>query len=87
MPSGGSSAGALRSVALGGDADQLVGDLADALLQPRLLRLPGAAAELVEQPLLVAEAAEQARCSRPAGTAGRRRRIPAPGIRAARPSR
>ena len=45
--------------ALGGDADQAVGHLADAVLEPRLARLPGAAAELVEQALLVAEAAEQ----------------------------
>ena len=34
--------------ALGGDADQRAGHLAHALLQPRLARLPGDAAELVE---------------------------------------
>ena len=33
---------------LGGDLDQLAGDLADAVLHPRLARLPGAAAEPVE---------------------------------------
>ena len=33
---------------LGGDLDQFVGDLADAVLHPRLARLPGGAAELVE---------------------------------------
>ena len=35
-------------LALGGDADQLAGDVADALLDPRLARLPGDAAEAVE---------------------------------------
>jgi hypothetical protein len=35
-----------------GDADELVGDLPDAFLEPRLLGLPCAAAETVEQPLL-----------------------------------
>ena len=33
---------------LGGDLDQLAGDLADAVLHPRLARLPGDAAEPVE---------------------------------------
>ncbi|MPL73680.1 hypothetical protein SDC9_19486 [bioreactor metagenome] len=41
------------------DPHQPVGDLPDAFLQPGLLRLPGAAAELVEKPVLVAIAAEQ----------------------------
>ena len=45
--------------AFGGDADQPVGDLADALLQPRLLGLPGPAAQPVEKPLLVAVAAQK----------------------------
>jgi len=35
-------------LALGGDADQLVGDVADALAHPRLARLPADPAELVE---------------------------------------
>ena len=59
----------------GGDADQLPGHVAQALLQPRLARLPGAAAELVERAprLHPSRSATEARCSRPAGTAGRRR--------------
>ena len=38
----------LAGLPLGRDLDQLVGDLADAALHPRLARLPGAAAEAVE---------------------------------------
>ena len=38
----------LAQLALGRDLDQLVGDLADAVLQPRLARLPAGAAEPVE---------------------------------------
>ena len=38
----------LAQLAFGGDLDQLVGDLADAVLQPRLARLPAGAAEPVE---------------------------------------
>jgi hypothetical protein len=34
--------------ALGGGLEQLAGDLADALLHPRLAPLPGLAAQLVE---------------------------------------
>ena len=43
----GDRAGAER--ALGGDLDQLAGDLADPLLHPRLAPLPGLAAEPVER--------------------------------------
>ena len=43
----------------GGDADQLVGDLADTLFQLGLLGLPRAAAQLGEQPLFMAIAAEE----------------------------
>ncbi len=50
---------ALAEQPFGRDADQAVGDLADTLLQARLLGLPGAAAETVEQPLLVAVAGQQ----------------------------
>src|SRR5207249_7477568 len=39
---------ARAQLALGGDADQLTGDLADAPLDPRLARLPGDPAEPVE---------------------------------------
>ena len=39
---------ARAQLALGGDADQLAGDIADALLDPRLARLPGHPAEPVE---------------------------------------
>ena len=39
---------ARAQLALGGDADQLAGDVADALLDPRLARLPGDPAEPVE---------------------------------------
>ena len=39
---------ALAQLALGRDCDQLAGDVADALLDPRLARLPGDAAEPVE---------------------------------------
>ena len=38
----------LAQLALGRDLDQLVGDLADAVLQPRLAGLPAGAAEPVE---------------------------------------
>ena len=38
----------LAQLPLGGDLDQLAGDLADAVLHPRLARLPGGAAEPVE---------------------------------------
>ena len=38
----------LAQLPLGGDLDQLAGDLADAVLDPRLARLPGDAAEPVE---------------------------------------
>ena len=51
--------GALAQRALGGDADQPLRHVADARLEPRLLRLPGAAAEAVEQALLVAVAGEE----------------------------
>ena len=44
---------------LGRDPDQAVRDLADPRLHPGLLRLPGAAAELVEDPLVVAVAAQE----------------------------
>ena len=50
---------ALAQLALGGEADQPVRHVADARLEPRLLRLPGAAAEAVEQAFLVAVAREQ----------------------------
>ena len=42
------SRGASRKLPLGRDLDQLAGDLADAVLHPRLARLPAAAAEPVE---------------------------------------
>ncbi len=51
--------GALAQQAFGGDPDQPVGDLADALLQPRLLGLPRAAAQPVQQPLFMAVAGQQ----------------------------
>ncbi len=38
----------LAQLPLGGDLDQFAGDLADAVLHPRLARLPGRAAEPVE---------------------------------------
>ncbi len=69
MPGGGSRIGARAQRALGRDPDQPVGHLADALLEPGLLGLPRAAAQLVEQPFLVAVAATAARYSRPAGRA------------------
>ncbi len=46
-------------VPFGGNPHQPVGDLADAFLQPCLLGLPGAAAQLVQQPLFMAVSAEQ----------------------------
>jgi len=49
----------LAQRAFGGEPDQLVGNLPDALLEPGLLGLPCAAAELVEQPFLVAELAQE----------------------------
>ena len=51
--------GALPERALGGDADEALGHVADAALEAGLLRLPGAAAEPVEQALLVAVAGEE----------------------------
>ena len=42
--------------ALGGDGDQPVGHVGDALLQPRLARLPGDAAQAVERGVLVRRA-------------------------------
>ena len=71
---------------LGGDADQRARHVEQPALQPRLARLPGAAAEPVEHGLgrLGAVARQQARCFRPAGTAGRRRHSGFPGSRAAR---
>ena len=51
---------ARMQLALGGDADELAGDLADALLDPRLARLPGDAAEPVElRPGLLGAVARQ----------------------------
>ena len=45
--------------AFGRDPHEPVGDLADAFLEPRLARLPGAAAQLVQKPLFMAETAEK----------------------------
>ena len=56
---GGREDGALAERALGGDADEAFRHVADAGLEARLLRLPGAAAEAVEQALLVAVAGEE----------------------------
>ena len=76
----------LAQLPLGRDLDQLAGDLADAALHPRLARLPGAAAEPVEldRRSPPSRSATAARCSRPAGTAWRRRRSGFRGSRAAR---
>ena len=73
-------------LALGGDADQLAGDLADALLDPRLARLPADPAEPVERSPACppSRSATTPRCSRPARTAGRRRHRAPSGNHAAR---
>ena len=44
---------------LGRNADQLLGDLADAFFQLGLLGLPGAAAQAVKQPFVMAIARQQ----------------------------
>ena len=77
----------LAQLPLGRDLDQLARHLADAALQPRLARLPGAAAEPVELDARSppSRSATGARCSRPAGTACRRRHSGSRGSRAARP--
>jgi hypothetical protein len=58
-PLGRGQRGGLAQFALGGGADQLVGDFEDALFQLGFARLPCAAAQLVEHPLLVAKTAEK----------------------------
>ena len=70
---------------LGGDADELAGHLAHALLQPRLARLPACSAEPVELAGLRAVARQELEIFDRQGTAGRRRRSEARGSRAARP--
>ena len=76
----------LAQLPLGRDLDQLARHLADALLHLRLARLPAAAAEPVELDARSppSRSATAVRCSRPAGTACRRRRSAARGSRAAR---
>ena len=77
----------LAQLPLGRDLDQLAGDLADAVLHPRLARLPGGAAEPVEIDVGCprSRSARATRCFRPAGTACRRRDNGSRGSRAARP--
>ena len=60
--------------ALRGDAHQFARHFAHALLQPRLAGLPARRAEPVEFAVSPSRSATAARDSRPAGTAGRRRR-------------
>ena len=76
----------LAQLPLGRDLDQLAGDLADAVLHPRLARLPAAAAEPVELDvgLLGAVARQQLDVLDRQDTAWRRRRSGFPGNRAAR---
>ena len=81
-----SSRGASRSCRSAAILISSLGHLADAVLHPRLARLPGRAAEPVEldAPRLPSRSATRARCSPPAGTACRRRHNGFPGSRAAR---
>ena len=76
----------LAQLALGRDLDQLVGDLADAVLQPRLAGLPAGAAEPIELDagVLRAVARQQLDVLHRQDTAWRPRRSGFPGSRAAR---
>ena len=86
-PAGCSIGGAVEQLALRRDLDELLRHVADALLEPALLGLPGDAAELVELDDGVrAIARSAARCSRPAGRAWCCRRTRSRRSRAARPA-